>query len=112
MKKIDLITLQGNTPIFRKTEDSNFKSVNQRTFSDSMRDFQPVQSFKFAWDKAAEYLQTIAEKKDFKKLKQTILKVAAKDLDFNSEPQNTPEQSLTQKIKTAYKNSQMKPKFK
>ena len=112
MKKVDLISLQGDTPIFRQTEDSNFKSVNQRTFSDSMRDFQPVQSFKFVWEKAAEYLQTIAEKKDFKKLKQTILKVASQDLDFNKQVENAPTQSLNQKIKTAYKNSQMKPKFK
>lgn len=110
MKNTNLIAFQGEKPLFRETETSNFKSVTQRTFTDTMRDFHPVENLKFAWEKAAAYLEKIAEKKDSKKLKKTILKIAAKDLDFNLQETVAPSMDLNQKIKSAYKK--LKPTVK
>lgn len=109
MKNINLISFQGEFPLFRAVEISNLKKINQRTFTDTLRDFNCVQSLKFSWEKASDYLAKIIEKKDFKKLRKTILKIAAKDLDFNL--QASPAQDLEQKIKNAYKSAKLKPKM-
>ena len=109
MKNTNLIAFQGESPLFRETETSNFKNVTQRTFTD-MRDFDPVQNLKFALEKAAPYFEKIAEKKDSIKLKKTILDITAEHLDFNKKETVVPSTDLNQKIKSSYKK--LKPKNK
>lgn len=110
-----LIPLCGDSPFFHATTEKNYSSINARTFSNKLRDFNPVQNFKFAWEKASEYLEKIAENKDFKKLKKAALKVASNDLGFNKENQK-PEIGLDEKIRNetrkSLKSSLPKPKPK
>lgn len=110
MKNTNLIAFQGESPLFRETEISDFKNVNQRTFTDTMRDFHPVQNLKFALEKAAPYFEKIAEKKNSIKLKKTILDITAEHLDFNKKETVAPSTDLNQKIKSSYKK--LKPQNK
>lgn len=111
MKNTNIIPFMGETPSFRNTENSNFEKITPRTFTNkAMRDFDPVQSLKFIWEKSSEYLQKIIEKKDSKILKKAILEIAAKDLAFNPQEQEKPNLGLDQKLRTTIRNSYSKLK--
>lgn len=113
MKNTTLIPISGESPLFHDKKEKDYTSINARTFSDKLRYFEPIQNFKFVWEKAAQYLQKIAEVKDFRKMRTATLKVASEDLDFNK----VQEVSLDDKIKNNFKAtksslSSLKPKMK
>lgn len=110
MKKYkELISLNGNEPVFRQTQDKDFDLINHKTFVNKLDGLNIAQNFRFVWEKSKEYLKQINNNRVYKKLFKASLDVAKQDLEFG-QTMKVATSSLEQKIKnTSNMRLKMKP---
>lgn len=106
----ELIVAQGVTPVVNETARPFFDKITRTNLTNNFSDFNLTQNFRHVWEKVAPYLEKIATSQGIRQ--KAALDVAKADINFGPQNTHSPEQTLDERINSAYKSKGPKLQMK